>query len=194
MMLGGLVCLTFCGGNTLALGVALALSILLYDAVHKLLSFSPVLMGSCRFFLYLTASSCGVSGVTGWAVWAGLALTAYIAGLSYFARRESSGSPLAYWPLLLLYFPCALSLIMNTGAYRQDALLLSLILGLWVARCARFTMGPSEKQVGRAVSGLLAGIVFVDWLAITDGAGHLGFLFIALFILALAFQRFVPAT
>jgi len=36
--------------------------------------------------------------------------------------------------------------------------------------------------------------VFVAWLAVADAPRHLGFVFIALFLRALLFQRFVPAT
>jgi hypothetical protein len=44
------------------------------------------------------------------------------------------------------------------------------------------------------VSGLLAGIVFVDWLAVADAPKYLGLIFLVLFGLAIFFQRFVPAT
>jgi len=39
------------------LAVALVFSILLYDAVHKAITFSPVIMAACRFFLFLLAAS-----------------------------------------------------------------------------------------------------------------------------------------
>ena len=39
------------------LGLLLTLSILVYDAVHKLFAFSPVLMAACRFFLLLVAAN-----------------------------------------------------------------------------------------------------------------------------------------
>jgi hypothetical protein len=41
---------------------------------------------------------------------------------------------------------------------------------------------------------LLAGIAWVDWLAVADQPRERGAAFIALFLLALLFQRFVPAT
>jgi hypothetical protein len=53
---------------------------------------------------------------------------------------------------------------------------------------------PANRQIGRAVSGLLAGIVFVDWLAVADAPRNFGLVFLALFGLAVLFQRFVPAT
>jgi hypothetical protein len=51
-----------------------------------------------------------------------------------------------------------------------------------------------DRQIGRTVSGLLAGIVFVDWLAVPDVPRIFGLVFLGLFGLALLFQRFVPAT
>ena len=41
---------------------------------------------------------------------------------------------------------------------------------------------------------VFAGIVWVDWLAVADQPRERGAAFIALFLLALLFQRFVPAT
>jgi hypothetical protein len=44
------------------------------------------------------------------------------------------------------------------------------------------------------VSGLLAGIVLVDWLALADTPKLFGLLMIGLFLAALLLQRFIPAT
>src|SRR6185503_3423696 len=89
----GLVCLLFLGKTTAILALLLSLCILLYDAVHKMFAFSPVLMAACRFFLVLTANSVPSDRVDGPAIWSALALASYIVGLSYIARRETgSGS------------------------------------------------------------------------------------------------------
>jgi len=48
-----LLSLSLLGKVTLILAVFLALSILIYDAIHKIFSFSPVLMAICRLFLIL---------------------------------------------------------------------------------------------------------------------------------------------
>jgi hypothetical protein len=50
------------------------------------------------------------------------------------------------------------------------------------------------RNIPRAVSGLLAGIVWVDLLAVANEPTVVAAGFVALFLLALAFQRFVPAT
>lgn len=190
----GLACLFWAGVTTGELGIMLLVCILIYDAVHKVITFSPLLMGACRFFVYLIAASIAGGGVAGWAIWCGLALASYIVGLSFLARRESARGPVQYWPLLFLAAPIALAFLMNSHDYRKSAGWLSLILGLWVLRCLRPILWSAERQVGRAVSGLLAGIVFVDWLAVADAPRNFGFVFIGLFGLAIVFQRFVPAT
>lgn len=194
----GLVLLFVVGPTAGALGIVLALCILLYDAIHKLITFSPVLMGLCRLWVYLIAAAAGSQGVTGWAIWGGLALMIYVVGLSFLARRESTRRPAQFWPVSLLAAPILFALLMNAGPYREPALLLSLVLALWVIRCLQKTFWTGAVNVGRTVSGLLAGIVFVDWLAVApvalEASRELGGLFLILFLAALLFQRFVPAT
>jgi 4-hydroxybenzoate polyprenyltransferase len=189
----GLASLFGIGLVTGLLGLALVACILLYDAVHKLIGAAPLLMGACRFFVYPVAASAG-AGVMGWALWGGLALAVYVVGLSFLARRESAHGALQYWPLWLLPAPVVLAFFMNAGDYRKSAALLSLVLGLWVLRCVRSYLWALDRSIGRTVSGLLAGIVFVDWLAVADAPRNFGVVFLGLFGLALLFQRFVPAT
>jgi 4-hydroxybenzoate polyprenyltransferase len=186
--------LIFQGITTGILSVILLVSIILYDAIHKMITFSPVLMAACRFLLYLMAASVGLNGVTGWAIWGGLALAAYVIGLSYLARNESTRSAFRYWPCCLLATPVLLALLMNAGESQEAALLLSAILGLWIIRSLRFTFWNSERNIGRTVSGLLAGIALVDLLALADSTREQSLVFFLLFIAALLFQRFVPAT
>jgi len=63
-----------------------------------------------------------------------------------------------------------------------------------VVKSLRYTLWATEPNVGRTVSGLLAGIVLVDWLAVCYAPKDWGFIFIGLFLSALLFQKFVPAT
>ena len=84
----GTVILVSLGHTTGELAAILLFWIVLYDAIHKLVAFSPVLMAVCRLFLYFVAASVAVDGVTGLVIWSAFALAAYIVGLSYMARRE----------------------------------------------------------------------------------------------------------
>jgi hypothetical protein len=190
----GTLSLMSLGRVTPVLTLCLAGSIVLYDAVHKAVTFSPVLMAACRFFLYAVAASSAAKGITGLSIWSGLALGAYIIGLSYLARKESTRGPLRYWPCSLLVLPILLAWIVNDGSYAARALLLSVMLLAWIVRCLRYTFWKFDRNVGRTVSGLLAGIVLVDLLAVSGVPTGDALIFVFFFAAALLFQRFVPAT
>jgi len=191
----GALSLIFIGKVTGALALVLILCIIIYDATHKVITASPWLMGACRFWIYVIAGSTASWGVNGWPIWCGVALALYVAGLSHMARLESSRARVPRWPLVLLAVPVFLALLMDTGENRVPALWLSLILVLWIARCVRPMFQGGQVNVGRIVSGLLAGIVFVDWLAVAPGCPPaLNAVFLILFGATLGLQRFVPAT
>ena len=191
---GGTFLLSFLGDTTAILAILLTGLVLIYDAVHKVFTFSPVLMAGCRFLLYLVAASAARQGITGLALWSAIAMWAYVLGLSALARREILPGPLQYGPLLFLGAPVLLALLVNAGRSKTAATVLILALVTWIVRSLMSTRPGPWRNVGRAVSGLLAGIVLVDWLAVCDASFGAYFLFLLLFILALAGQRFVPAT
>ena len=197
LLAAGALALALLGETAGVLTLVLLACIIVYDATHKVLKASPWLMGLCRFWLYLIAGSTGLDGVNGWPIWCGAALAFYVVGLSYVARRESLRGPVSLWPLLPLAAPVALAMLMNTGDARGAALLLSAVLLLWMARSAWNLFLPAgEINVSRIVSGLLAGIVLVDWLAVGPQLPHLlsGLVFLPLLGLTWSLQRFVPAT
>ena len=191
----GAASLIIIGKTTGVLALILLFCIVLYDVMHKAITASPWLMGLCRFWIYVLAGSTGSWGINGWPIWCGAALAVYVTGLSLVAQRENSRGPIPYSPLALLAGPVLLALVMNTGDYRIQAIGFSFILVLWVARCARTIFQGSRVNVGRIVSGLLAGIVLVDLLAIApDCPLPLKAVFLILFGATLGLQRFVPAT
>jgi 4-hydroxybenzoate polyprenyltransferase len=190
----GAVLLAFFGIPTAILTLLLVISILIYDAIHKLIDFSPFLMALCRFFLFLVAASASDLGITGLAIWTSFALALYIVGLSYVAKSESTRGPLRYWPCLLLLAPVFLAYIVNQGSYKPVSLLFSAALLIWIFRNLSFTFWSADKNIPRTVSGLLAGIVLVDLLALAGGDFIIAIVFMLLFASTLLFQRFVPAT
>jgi len=191
----GILLLIFCGKWAGILAVVLAVFIVIYDGTHKVITASPWLMGLCRFWVYVIAGTVGEAGFNGWPIWCGAALAFYIVGLSYVARRESFRSTVPYWPLIFLAAPLLLAILMDQNEARIPAIYISVILILWVIRCVRTVVFGGEIAVARIVSGLLAGIIFVDWLAIAPQCPHaLGAVFIILFMATLFLQRFIPAT
>jgi hypothetical protein len=201
-LIGGALLLLWAGKVTGGFGLGLVFFILLYNALHRLVTFSPVLLGICRFSLYVLGASVAERGVTGWAIWCGVALGVYMVGWGYFARWKNRADQAQYWPAFLLAAPILLALLMDADGYRQAALLLSAILGLWGLRCLRQTFWSPDRNLSRTLSGLAAGIVFVDWLAacpVAMAAGQsptpirsLSAAFIGLFLATLALQRLAP--
>ncbi|NBQ23989.1 MAG: hypothetical protein EBU26_06940 [Verrucomicrobia bacterium] len=175
--------------------MGLMLSVVTYNALHKHIAFSPVLMAACRFFLVLIGYDAGEgSAWWGGALWPALALAAYIVGLTYVAKRESAGGAIAWWPCLFLYFPVLMACLMHHPSLWPAMILPSLLFLAWTLWCLRHVFWGGQVHVGRAVSGLLAGMPMVDmlfmatqemvWLLATGGC----------FLAARLFQRFIPAT
>lgn len=193
LLAGGILCLALFGSTTALLALALFNCILAYDFLHKRISWSPLLMSACRLLLYLVAASTA-QGVTGATLWSALVLAAYVTGLSYVAKRESTPGAIRFWPCALLALPIPLALLLNDGALQRNTLILSAVFALWTTRSLRGTFWSAERNIGATVSGLLAGIVWVDLLAVCFVPAPLGITFLALFLVALIAQRFVPAT
>lgn len=192
----GIFLLLFCSQLAAICAMLLALTILIYDFTHKFFTASPWLMGACRFWVYIIAGATGVAGLNGFPIFCGAALAFYVVGLSYVARRESFRGPVPYWPLLLLAAPIVLAIALNTGEFRNDALWISLVLVLWLARCVKNIFLGGGLNPAWMVTNLLAGITFVDWLAVAPILPHLtsAIVFVALFGLTKWFQKFIPAT
>ncbi len=193
----GELLLCWLGAASGALGLTLGLLLLGAGFGNRLGVLAPVWEGLTRFFLYVLGASTAAQGVTGEAIWCGLALWAYVAGVGYLELRTASRKP--YWPLVLLAVPILLALVMDTGPFREASWLLSGLSVLWVLRCLRPILWPSEPAERRTALELLAGIVLVDWLAacpaasldtsLSAAARQISFGFIALFLLALVFER-----
>src|SRR4029079_17095404 len=101
---------------------------------------------------------------------------------------------LRYWPLVFLSAPVVLAHFANAGGFKLPSLVFSFGLIVWIIGCLRHTLWAAPRIVSRTVSGLLAGICLVDWLAVCSGPTPLMMVFPGLLLAALLLQRFVPAT
>jgi len=200
MVSGGLVLLG-CSFATCAISLVLVFFIVLYNSIHRLAPMASVLHGVCRFLLYILGASAAEFGVTGWSIWCGLAAGTYVAGIGFFSQNESAAVKRRYWPLLLLAAPVILALVMDAGRYRETGLLLSAVLVLWCLRALRQTFWSLEPDLKKTVELLVAGIVFMDWLATCpanfvhqalSAAQQISFAFLGLFALTLLLRKAVP--
>jgi hypothetical protein len=190
----GLVGVIALGLTVLMWAVALCVCIVLYNAVHKWAPIAPVLMGMCRLGVYLMAASAAQQGISGEVIWKGLALAAYIVGLSCLARKESKRVEINFWPSLLLAAPVVFAGLFDNGASWMPAVVYSLVLAAWSCWAVSRSLGQPEPNVGYTVSRLLAGIVLVDVLAVASSTEPWLGCFAVWFALALLLQRFIPAT
>ncbi len=193
-LLAGVLLLGLLGPAAATTALVLGVCIVLYDAIHKAVTLSPVLMAACRFLLYVLASASAIDGVVGLVLWSGLVLALYTLGLSLIARRESTGGSVRLWPTVLMATPILLAAVVNGSGYKLLAFLLSLLSGFWIVYCLSHTFWGPTANVGRTISGLLAGICLIDLLAVAGQPPGIAIAFLALFGAALLGQRFIPAT
>jgi hypothetical protein len=175
-------------------GVLLAAAIVGYDVFHKGNPLAPVVMGLCRALVYGAAAAATVGTVTGPVLLAALALTAYVAGLTYAARQESLDQVGNLWPLLLLAGPLLVAL---PAVYQgPTAFVLYLMLVGWTAYGVYLlARRPMAGAVSRAVGFFIAGISLVD-AALLAGAGAIAAALAATagFGLTLLLQRSIAGT
>jgi hypothetical protein len=95
---------------------------------------------------------------------------------------------------LFLAAPIVLAVIVNRGRYLPAGLVLCAVVLGWMVWSVRHLFPSQHRNVGRSVSGLLAGICLVDMLAVAPENPLLALAFLPLFGLCLLFQRFIPAT
>ena len=125
---------------------------------------------------------------------AGLALTAYVAGLTYAARQESLDRVSNLWPLVLLAAPMVLALPALREGAGADAIWLGLV-GWSAYAVYLLAKRPMPGAVPRAVGALIAGISLVD-AAFLAGIGAIMPACVAAagFAATLFLQRYIAGT
>jgi hypothetical protein len=190
----GVVLMTATGVAAAAAGLLLALAIVLYDRFHKGNPVAPVIMGLCRALVYCAAAAAAVGDVPVPVAIAGLAMLAYVAGLTYAARQESFDRVGNLWPLLVLVVPLLLAL----PALREGAV--AMVIYLALVGCESYAIyllaaRPMPGAVPRAVGIMIAGISLVDAALLASG-GAVATALVAMigFPATLLLQKFVPGT
>lgn len=193
LLAAGVALLAAIDARTGIAGLALAGAIVLYDWHHKENALSPFVMGLCRALVYVT-TGVAVAGAVSWDVLVpGLAILAYVAGLTYAARMEAFDRVGSFWPLALLAAPLLLALP-QIGLAPLNLIALAALIGcgVWVWK---LLSRRAPFDVSRAVGVLIAGIAINDaLLAATTGAEYATLACLVCFGLTLVFQRYVAAS
>jgi 4-hydroxybenzoate polyprenyltransferase len=177
-----------------ASGAILAGLIVLYNAHHKKNPLSPLVMGLCRVFVYITSAASVASPAGGEVLLGSALLLSYLIGLTFVARNEGLREVKRLWPLAFLLLPFVFA-APRALPHLWPALLYMGFLG-WVIRALGLLRRRAQKSdIPRAVVSLIAGISLLDAVLIAAsgqtllaGAGVLGF-FAARFL-----QRYISGT
>ncbi len=207
MLAAGWFIAIYLGGASQLITTALIGCILFYDFYHKPWAGAVWIMGMCRVLLFLMAAS----GEDRWRFYVepALLLGAYIVGLTMVARMEAKGAAASriqsFFARGLLYSPGVLAAALLFSGERLKPvfivgdltllapLLLILAFAAMVTIATRI-MKQGGPAIGRAVGILLAGIVLVDALAVSQVSLPLAFGFAALAPLLRLWQRWIAAT
>ncbi|WP_135078497.1 UbiA family prenyltransferase [Terasakiella sp. SH-1] len=201
-LVGGIGCLQFVSYlseaenwfTNLVASLILAGLILFYNVHHKKNFFSPVVMGGCRFMVYLCSVICLAAPLNEQVLLGGLCLLSWIVGLTYLAKKEIS------LEINNLFFASFLLLPLLYLAY-SSPLDAPVILGVWLGLCVvvgaiLYTTRRQKKQeIGKNVTILIAAISLLDAVMILQTGQVLWGLVAALaFFLTLFLQRTIPGT
>ena len=174
LIVGAILLITFAGCEKNWV-IALLLSVIFYDYIHKKWIGGIVVMGTCRLFLWLAAASAGNNAELAPQTWIwGIALTAYIIGISFFARGESKKDPISSrYSIILLFSSPLLALAFLIYWNQLDPIRVFLcnatgLLIAWIAFSSIILIKEEKKgAIGTGVSRLLAGICALDATAVS---------------------------
>ncbi len=189
-------CLLWSGWQTLPAGAVLLLLIVLYNYAHKRTALGVPLMAACRMAVYWVIGAVSLKGVTPEIGLAGILMFFHVMGITWLARGESRPGPISPIALVSLAVPVLAMALLGMQNPGFQLLTVAVAAG-WMLYVFRGAMAHGRLKVGKTIGPLLAGICWVD-LAILGSLGYASvavvFGFAAFFLLALAAQRFIPAS
>jgi 4-hydroxybenzoate polyprenyltransferase len=217
LLVAGLAAAAFAGTRSLFVAVLLAGCIFAYDGLLKKTPVGPLAMGGCRFLnVILGASSAGLRWTAPWGlphVFMAAALGIYVAGVTWFAKKEAGHSSRAglIAATVVINVGLGLLLLLSYGVWSRflswngapDARTPSLLFLAFVAlmlnrRALAAVSDPSPRLVQGAVKVMLLSIISLDAGLIYAKLGSDGVAFVAatflLLVPSLAIGRWLYVT
>lgn len=190
--------------------------ILLYNKWHKGNPLSPWIMAGCRIFLIFSAAAAfnpEKAVPSSNVLWSAVAVGSYIVGLTYIAKAESAPvkTKSAYGEaLFLLALPWLITAMQSSrGEFNQMFWIAATASTAWLIFVLAPVIRRKNLNIGKMVSGLLAGIPLIDalvlspYLHLPPQLQHLNIQyssisllgsFMIMYVLALLTQKIAPAT
>ena len=172
-------------------GVVLCALVLLYDWRHKGNPFGPLIMGSCRGMVYITAALSLFPEVSLQLIIAALCMTAWVLGLTMVAKKKNviAGFIVLVVSLNVIIFSAAGATLGLTELITLSALSVALVYG--------FVFLCRDGKYWNPVTLLIASISLLDALVIVSVTGAfsgLAMVAAGLFAVTLLFQRFIEGS
>jgi len=167
----GLACAFAAGGRAIGIAGALTAMILAYDGFLKKTVAGPLAMGGCRMLnVLLGASTAGLFVWKSPQVGVAAAMGIYVAGITWFARREAVRTSRTQLVAATLVIHCGitgLGLLLIAGWPQAEvgslaAIALAIVTASIEFRLAPALKNPSPENVQAAVKRLLLAIVLFD--------------------------------
>jgi len=197
-MAGGLAAAFSINQTVGLLAVVLCGCVLLYDWLHKLSPALVVVMGACRALVYAIGFSVVGSGRGVSLLWAVvISIVAYIALLTFVARREDDGS-VGWRARLSVLMPLPIVAPAWVIAREQDfsgfAYITLLLFAVWMLRSCWLLLRKTPDVRG-AVMGWLSGICLFDAsLLALNGNDSLALVALGCFAITALAHRCIPGT
>ncbi len=155
------------GAPALLLGLVLAVTIIVYDFLHKKIAASVVLMGLCRGLVYVTAAA--VAWPIDWTIsliFAGT-VTIYISIVTLIARSEVAPTTGArrWLSITLVFIALAPAALVHSETWVRPAATALLVLA-WLVLAARHALARPPRTKN-AILNWLSGICLIDAFYLT---------------------------
>ncbi len=160
--------ITLMAAPALLPGLMLAVTIIVYDFLHKKIAASVVLMGLCRGLVYVTAAA-AVARPIDWSItiiFVGT-VTIYISIVTHIARSEVAPTAGArrWLSIMLPFIALAPAALVHSGTWVQPAATALLVLS-WLVLAARHALARPARTKN-AILNWLSGICLIDAFYLT---------------------------
>lgn len=160
--------------------------IILYNFWHKGNYFSPFIMASCRFLVYILSALIVTNNFNN-IICIALVSASYIVGLTYLAMQENLSKLKNIWPVVFLSAPFIYAFFHFADVY------IMVLCSVWAVTNV---IALYKRDIKRGICGFIAGICLVDAMLLSTclPCGLPIYLCLIFFVTTIIAQNFVSGT